>query len=113
MTQSPFQQPFKSPFTSFHSFSNVLSIESQSSLFTSSSISQNKIKEISPIILPPIHRQPFKPRIPQRILKPSFSSQPNSPFISTSSVLKSYEQESISTSNVALNKFPLTEASME
>ncbi|XP_047146216.1 uncharacterized protein LOC124819071 [Hydra vulgaris] len=57
-----------------------------------------------------IHRQPLKSRIPQRILKPSFSLQLNSPFVSTSSVSKSYEQESINTSNIALNKFPLTEA---
>nr|XP_047123592.1 uncharacterized protein LOC101237407 isoform X2 [Hydra vulgaris] len=105
IAQSQYQQPFKTPIALIHSLSPTAS---QSSFFLSSTNQENTI---SPVILHPIHQHPLQSKIPRRILRTSLLSQLNSPFKTT--VSKRDQQERTKNLNIALNKFPLTEAKFQ
>ncbi|XP_065662537.1 uncharacterized protein LOC136085177 [Hydra vulgaris] len=108
--QSQYQQPFKTPFALIDSLSTISPTASQSSLFLSSTQQE---KTISHKILHPILQHPLQSKIPRRILKTSLLSQSNSTFSANTYVSQRAQQESRKTSNIALNKFPLTEAKFQ
>ncbi|XP_065679853.1 uncharacterized protein LOC101237407 [Hydra vulgaris] len=108
IAQSQYQQPFKTPIALIHSLFTISPTASQSSLSLCSTYQK---KTISSIILHPIHQHPLQSKIPRRILRTSLLSQLNSPFKTT--VSKRDQQERTKNLNIALNKFPLTEAKFQ